>query len=64
VEQAWYQLGTIYRRLHRMEDARNAMAMFQKLKDEAAQKSQQALERYRLEHPNAPEAPPPPSNPQ
>jgi tetratricopeptide (TPR) repeat protein len=63
-EQAWYQLGTIYRRLRRMDEARNAMDMFQKLKDASAQKSQQALERYRLEHPNAPEAPPPPPGPQ
>ncbi len=36
VEQAWYQLGTAYRRLHRMDEARNAMATYQQLKDEAA----------------------------
>ena len=61
VEQAWYQLGTIYRRLHRMDEARNAMATFQKLKDEAAEKSQKRLEKFRVEHP---EAPPPPPGPQ
>lgn len=62
-QQAWYQLGTIYRRMRRMDEARNALEMFQKLKDAGAQKSQQALDRYRLEHPNAPEQAPP-ANPQ
>ena len=60
VEQAWYQLGTIYRRLHRMDEARNAMAMFQKLKDEGAEKSQKRLEKYREEHPDNSVAPPNP----
>jgi len=64
VEQAWYQLGTIYRRLHRMDEARNAMAMFQKLKDEGAEKSQKRLEKYRVEHPDAAEAPVTPPSPQ
>jgi tetratricopeptide (TPR) repeat protein len=58
VEQAWYQLGTVYRRLHRMDEARNAMATFQKLKDEAAKHSQQALENYRKSHPEAAQASP------
>jgi tetratricopeptide (TPR) repeat protein len=57
VEQAWYQLGTIYRRLHRMDEARNAMATFQRLKDEGAEKSQQRLDKYRVAHPEASEAP-------
>ena len=64
VEQAWYQLGTIYRRLHRMDEARNAMAMFQRLKDEGAEKSQKRLEKYRVEHPDASETPAAPANPQ
>jgi tetratricopeptide (TPR) repeat protein len=64
VEQAWYQLGTVYRRLHRMDEARNAMATFQKLKDEGAKRSQKALETYREKHPNAPDPPPAPQNPQ
>lgn len=46
IEQSWYQLGIVYRRLHRMDDARAAMATFQKLKDEEADKSQKALKRY------------------
>ena len=57
VEQAWYQLGTAYRRLRRMDEARNAMATYQQLKDEAAKKSQQSLERYRADHPNVPDPP-------
>lgn len=64
VEQAWYQLGTVYRRLHRMDEARNAMETFQRLKDEGAKRSQQALENYRKAHPDAPEATPVPENPQ
>jgi len=64
VEQAWYQLGTIYRRLHRMDEARSAMAMFQRLKDEGAEKSQKRLDKYRVEHPEAAEAPATPPSPQ
>ena len=54
IEQAWFQLGTTYRRLHRMDEARNAMATYQQLKDEGARKSQKALENYKAEHPDAP----------
>jgi tetratricopeptide (TPR) repeat protein len=61
VEQAWFQLGTAYRRLHRMDEARNAMATYQQLKDQEATKSQKALENYRQEHPDAAGAPTPPS---
>jgi tetratricopeptide (TPR) repeat protein len=46
VEQAWYQLGTAYRRMHRVDDARNAMQMFQKLKDQEAERSQSRLKKY------------------
>jgi len=53
IEQAWYQLGTAYRHLQRMDEARNAMASYQLLKDEAAKKSQQALEYFRVDHPSA-----------
>jgi tetratricopeptide (TPR) repeat protein len=45
VQQAWYQLGIIYRREHRMDDARSAIAMFQRLKDEAAEKSQERMKK-------------------
>jgi Flp pilus assembly protein TadD len=60
VEQAWFQLGTAYRRLHRMEEARQAMATCQQLKDADAQKSQKALKTYRQQHPDANEAAPAP----
>src|SRR5437763_4147614 len=53
IEQAWFQLGTAYRRLHRMDEARSAMATYQQLKDEGAKKSEKALETYRQDHPDA-----------
>lgn len=49
VEQAWYQLGTAYRRSHRLDDARTAMQMFQKLKDQEAERSQMRLKKYEAE---------------
>jgi tetratricopeptide (TPR) repeat protein len=64
VEQAWYQLGTAYRRLRRLEEARNAMATYQQLKDQEAKKSQETLDRYRADHPNLPEGTPPLQDPQ
>jgi tetratricopeptide (TPR) repeat protein len=64
IVQAWYQLGTAYRRLRRMDEARNAMATYQQLKDEAASKSQHALERYKVDHPNLREETPTSPNPQ
>jgi tetratricopeptide (TPR) repeat protein len=64
VEQSWYQLGIVYRRLHRMEEAQKAMATFQKLKDQEAESSQQALKRYQAQQQNSNSAqPPPPQNP-
>jgi tetratricopeptide (TPR) repeat protein len=45
VQQAWYQLGIVYRRLHRVEDAQKAFSMFQKLKDDAAQRLQERLKK-------------------
>jgi tetratricopeptide (TPR) repeat protein len=47
IQQAWYQLAIVYRRLHRTEDAQKALATFQKLKDEATEHQQQLLERKR-----------------
>jgi tetratricopeptide (TPR) repeat protein len=52
IQQAWYQLGTTYRRLRRMDDARNAMNTYQQFKDEATKKSQQALQNYQIDHPS------------
>jgi len=65
VEQAWYQLGTIYRRQHRMDEARNAMATFQKLKDEEADKSQRRMKKFVLQgDANTPTPPPESQDPQ
>ena len=64
IEQTWYQLGTAYRRLHRMDEARSAIARYQQLKDEAAKKSQQALDRYRVDHPTSTNETPATQNPQ
>jgi predicted metal-dependent HD superfamily phosphohydrolase len=58
VEQAWYQLGTIYRREHRMDEARSAMATFQKLKDEEADESQQRMKKLISPNDNTPSAAP------
>ena len=64
IQQAWYQLGIIYRRLHRMEDAREAMATFQKLKDAQAEDLERSLSKYKTKAtPNPSEPPPAPPNP-
>jgi tetratricopeptide (TPR) repeat protein len=57
VQQAWYQLGIEYRRLHRMNEAQQAMETFQKLKDEQAANSQKALKRYEEQQANGTQAP-------
>jgi tetratricopeptide (TPR) repeat protein len=61
IEQSWYQLGIVYRRLHRMEEAQKAMATFQKLKDEEAEVPQKVLKRYEAQHQNSDTAQPPPA---
>jgi len=48
LQQAWYQLGIVYRRLHRMTEAQKAMATFQRLKDEEAEKSLE-LKKYKMQ---------------
>jgi len=47
VEQAWYQLGITYRQLHRIPEAQQAMAVFQKLKDAETERKQQSFEKKR-----------------
>jgi tetratricopeptide (TPR) repeat protein len=65
VQQAWYQLGIVYRRLHRLGDAQRAMATFQKLKDEESDEAQKTLKRYEAQrNPNSAQPPPSPQNPQ
>jgi protein O-GlcNAc transferase len=64
LQQAWYQLGIVYRHLHRMDEAQKAMVMFQKLKDEQAESSQKALRRYQAQQDSAGTAPTsPPADP-
>lgn len=47
IQQAWYQLGVVYRRSGRMEEAKQALAMFQKLKDASNEHEQQMFQRKR-----------------
>jgi tetratricopeptide (TPR) repeat protein len=49
LQQAWFQLGIVYRRLHRMDQAEQAMATFQKLKNEEAENSQQKLKKFQVQ---------------
>jgi tetratricopeptide (TPR) repeat protein len=64
IQQAWYQLGIVYRHLHRMEDAQKAMATFQKLKDEEGENQQKKLKRYEAQqNPVSAQPPPPAQNP-
>jgi len=44
IQQAWYQLGIVYRHLRRMDEAQKAMATFQKLKDQESEHRQQVFE--------------------
>ena len=48
LQQSWYQLGIAFRRLHRTAEALQAMATFQKLKDEAAEASQKKLKKFEV----------------
>ena len=61
VQQSWYQLGIVYRRLHRIEDAQKAFTAFQKLKDEAAQRLQERLKKKQQSDPASPPSALPPS---
>jgi len=47
LQQAWFQLGIVYRRLHRMPEAQEAIATFQRLKNEQAEKSQEQMKRLK-----------------
>ena len=49
LEQSWFQLGIVYRRLHRMTEAQQAIATFQRLKNEEAEKSQEQLKRFKVQ---------------
>jgi tetratricopeptide (TPR) repeat protein len=47
VQQAWYQLAIVYRRLRRTEDAKQALAIFQRLKDESTERQHKLFEKKR-----------------
>ena len=47
LQQAWFQLGIVYRHLHRMPEAQQAIATFQRLKNEQADKSQEQMKRLK-----------------
>jgi tetratricopeptide (TPR) repeat protein len=49
LQQSWFQLGIVYRRLHRMPEAQQAMATFQKFKDQEAENSQKQLKRFQVQ---------------
>ena len=48
LQQAWFQLGIVYRRMKRMPEAQQAMATFQKLKDQEAESSQKKLKNFQV----------------
>lgn len=47
LQQAWFQLGIVYRHLHRMQEAQQAIATFQRLKNEQAEKSQEQMKKLK-----------------
>jgi len=49
LQQAWFQLGIVYRHLHRMPEAQQAIATFQRLKNEQADKSQEQMKRLKAQ---------------
>jgi tetratricopeptide (TPR) repeat protein len=65
LEQAWYQLGTVLRRMHRTQEAQQAFAMFQKFKDAELEGSQKKMKQFQQKKdsdtvaPEGIEAPPP-----
>jgi len=49
LQQSWFQLGIVYRRLHRMTEAQQAMSTFQRLKNEEAEKTQEQLKKFKVQ---------------
>jgi tetratricopeptide (TPR) repeat protein len=58
LQQAWYQYGIVCRRLHRMPEAQQAMATFQKLKDQQEEASQNRLKKLEVHQDGDPAQPP------
>ncbi|MEY2413656.1 MAG: hypothetical protein QOD84_2262, partial [Acidobacteriaceae bacterium] len=61
VQQAYYQLAQVYRRLHRTQEAQEALAVFQKLKNEASENQQKRLEKKQRSGEAGDMSPSPPS---
>jgi len=49
LQQSWFQLAIVLRRLHRMNEAKQAIATFQRLKNEQAEKSQEQLKKFKTQ---------------
>jgi tetratricopeptide (TPR) repeat protein len=62
LEQSWYQLGTVLRRMHRTEEAQQAFAMFQKLKDQDLESTQKKLKHFQVQKESDAEGTPPAPN--
>jgi tetratricopeptide (TPR) repeat protein len=67
LQQAWYQLGTALRRMHRTQDAQQAFAMFQKFKEQQLETSQKQMKQFQQQGDSDAVAPAPtpdqPNNP-
>jgi tetratricopeptide (TPR) repeat protein len=66
LEQSWYQLGTVLRRMHRTQEAQQAFAMFQKFKEEDLESSQKRMKQFQNQKDSdavspTPSAEPPPN---
>lgn len=59
---AWYQLAIVYRHLHRIDDAKQALANFQKLKEASSEPQHKLFEKQR-EAPTEESLPPEGANP-
>ena len=60
LEQSWYQLGTVLRRMHRTQEAQQAFAMFQKFKEEELENSQNRMKQFQNRKDSDSVAPAPP----
>jgi tetratricopeptide (TPR) repeat protein len=58
-QQAYYQLAIVYRRMHRMDDAKTALARFETLKQQATEHQQRLYDRKRQAQGMNTENPPP-----
>lgn len=57
VRQSWYQLGTVLRRMHHTEEAQQAFAVFQKLKDQEEEDLQRSKQKRSLQQQQLTEPP-------